>query len=66
MTGAGEPVLLNFQPIHIQMLQGFVFCLGRTGQKEKSVAGENSAWKLVRRNKNSEWQKAGREEEKLQ
>lgn len=44
------------------MLQGFVFHLGRTGQKEKSAAGENSAWELVRGNKNSEWQKAGRKE----
>ena len=63
-----ELVLLNFQPIQIQMLQGFVFHLGRTGGKEKSVAGESSAMKLVRGRKkyNSEWQRAGRKErEKL-
>lgn len=43
----GELVLLSFQSIQIQMLQGFVFHLGRTGGKEKSVAGENSVIKLV-------------------
>lgn len=43
-----ELVLLNFQPIQIQMLQGFVFQLGKTGRKEKSVAEENSVMKLVR------------------
>lgn len=50
--GVGELVLLNFQPIQIQMLQGFVFQLGRTEGKEKSVAEENSVMKLVRGRKN--------------
>lgn len=61
----GELVLLNFQPIQIQMLQGFVFHLGRTGGKENSVAGENSAMKLVRGRKNiivSGRRQAGRKE----
>lgn len=49
----GELVLLNFQPIQIQMLQGFVFHLVRTGGKEKLVAGENSAMKLVGGRKNT-------------
>lgn len=45
--GVGELVLLNFQPIQIQMLQGFVFHLGRTGKKNL-VAGENLMMKQVR------------------
>jgi len=61
-----ELVLLNFQPI--QMLQVFVFHLGRTGGKEKLVAGENSSMKLVRGSKNiivSGRRQAGRKEKKL-
>lgn len=46
--GVGELVLLNFQPIQIQMLQGFVFHLGRTGGKKNLVAGENLMMKQVR------------------
>lgn len=46
--GVGELVLLNFQPIQIQMLQGFVFHLGRTGVKKNLVAGENLMMKQVR------------------
>lgn len=61
--GVGELVLLNFQPIQIQMLQGFVFHLGRTGEKELGSWREfNDEAGQRKRKYNCEWQKAvGRE-----
>lgn len=58
----GELLLLNFQPIQIQMLQGFVFHLVRTaGEREVGSWREFSDETSWRKKKySSGWQKASR------